>query len=1661
MHILKRFLKICTLAIGFLLLLLILLMLLLRIPSVQNKVLQTAIPSIESLLGGADVEIARVDLDLFDAVGVEGILIRDLRGDTLVFAQELGIDIGAFSLVGAELFVDEIRLEGGVVNAYKLAQDTTFNYQFILDAFAKTEPTPVDTSASAFAFGLRTVKLLDTRIRMLDEKASSDLNFRVGRLLVDVESLDFESLAVDIENIEVADVKGSYFLSARTGESIVDQASDTLSPNSIIAYPYAGLPISVGQLSLKQVDLQYRDDNTSPVSQGFDSGNIYLKGLSAEASNLNWDSTALALNWEELNFREQSGLEVDDLRFNLEVTPSSVDLANFEFRTSESKVLAKAAFNFSSFESLVSLDPTTKVLLELDETYLSFADLQRLAPMLQDVGVNLNATTKIFLDGSVTGSFERLMLDGLNVRLGNQTGLIASGQVSNPLDMENLSYKLSISRLTSSYSDLNRLTSGIDLPAGLADFGRFSFSGSLSGTGKDLDGENLSFSTDGITSFEGDVKLQSLDDIDNLFVDAQVKTLKTNAQELRAFIPDSLAVDLASLGNIGFVGNYKGTLTDFKVDGDLKSALGSLSTDLKATFNKDYSDASYKGDLNLAQFDLGTFLRDTTLGTLTLDIELDGKGLSIEDVASNLKGKVGAFTYLGYTYHDIDFNGKLNEQMFEGFLKIDDPNVKFIFNGLVDLNESIPKMVFEASLDTIALQPLNLYDGPLGLSTSISANLVGNSADNLIGGLRLDTILLQNGDRTAELDELKINAGDTTGGRFLSLDSEVLKGQVLGLFTVSELADAIITYIDNFFPVAEFVSPQAEDEQAMTALKTNKISRPQDFMFSFELSDPTRLVQLFDEGLTELDTASLVGTFNREEKLDASFYMPGISYAGIIADSILAEIIGEKEDLLLTTHTRNLLIGGTEVFTLNADVKLGRDSLVFSIGALAEADSTLLSTQLAVTQNQAGRYSASFNEDLDIVGQTWAIDPQNTIEYWNNYLDIRNLNFSKDDQRILLTSSDESTDKDIAPISLKIENFNLQEFETLVPVDSFRLTGRANGTVAVKDPYGNLYYTADLTLNDIVMNGEPVGTFIANASSDGLDDLVGIDVRLDGSVNDLAIAGTYDIQTGGLEMNANIRAIQLRLIDPLALDVLSNTQGVMRSKMVITGNVDAPVLNGFVALDDAATTVELLGARFKVADSRIDLSEELLDFNTFVLADSSGREATISGTIAHDYFTDFLLDLNLSTDGFKVLGTQPNLEELYYGSAIVAADLAISGDLDIPVIRGTAATREGTDITIVPLISVNGVSQEDWVIYADPETLAKDTLVDLNDLYQANTLGIDLAIAVIVEEDAALNVLIDPATGDALNAYGNAELNINMTPDGDISVTGLYEIDRGAYQFTLPTLGVKLRQYDFEIKKGSNMRFVGDPLDSRFDITAIYSTETTTYELLQLESSSSIDEGQAASAKRRQTVNVLMEMKGTIDDPDILLDIDVPESGGSIATNDVQRILDGLSEQSMYEQVFSLLVFNSFNAFGGGGSASTPADQGAQLAINSLSNLVSSQLNKLADKALAGFDINIGLDSYKDRYTGSRQNSANVDLSRSLFNDRLTITFGTDVNVGSNDLVAGDNTAGFQSNFILSYQLTDSGRYFVSVFRRPDYDVISTNTPYENGVGVRYSKKFD
>ncbi len=117
--------------------------------------------------------------------------------------------------------------------------------------------------------------------------------------------------------------------------------------------------------------------------------------------------------------------------------------------------------------------------------------------------------------------------------------------------------------------------------------------------------------------------------------------------------------------------------------------------------------------------------------------------------------------------------------------------------------------------------------------------------------------------------------------------------------------------------------------------------------------------------------------------------------------------------------------------------------------------------------------------------------------------------------------------------------------------------------------------------------------------------------------------------------------------------------------------------------------------------------------------------------------------------------------------------------------------------------------------------------------------------------------------------------------------------------------------------------------------------------------------------------------------------------------NNVQTKLTQLREEpgELNKQVFALLLLNRFvgeNPFAGssGGGTSTTS-----FAKESVSKLLTEQLNKLASGLIQGVDINFDVATTQDYTTGSGQDRTdfNIGLSKRLLNDRLTVSVGTDI----------------------------------------------------------------
>src|SRR5690606_23616764 len=128
------------------------------------------------------------------------------------------------------------------------------------------------------------------------------------------------------------------------------------------------------------------------------------------------------------------------------------------------------------------------------------------------------------------------------------------------------------------------------------------------------------------------------------------------------------------------------------------------------------------------------------------------------------------------------------------------------------------------------------------------------------------------------------------------------------------------------------------------------------------------------------------------------------------------------------------------------------------------------------------------------------------------------------------------------------------------------------------------------------------------------------------------------------------------------------------------------------------------------------------------------------------------------------------------------------------------------------------------------------------------------------------------------------------------------------------------------------------------------------------------------------------------------------------------------------------------------------------MARQSVSRFLSSQLNRIAGQFISGFDINMDLQSSEDYTTGSKVNRTdlNVSASKSLFDDRLSVTLGYDFLLeGANN--AGGRSAGIPGNLSAHYKLTTDVRYMLRGYRKNELQNLIDVYVVETGLGFRYS----
>ena len=295
-------------------------------------------------------------------------------------------------------------------------------------------------------------------------------------------------------------------------------------------------------------------------------------------------------------------------------------------------------------------------------------------------------------------------------------------------------------------------------------------------------------------------------------------------------------------------------------------------------------------------------------------------------------------------------------------------------------------------------------------------------------------------------------------------------------------------------------------------------------------------------------------------------------------------------------------------------------------------------------------------------------------------------------------------------------------------------------------------------------------------------------------------------------------------------------------------------------------------------------------------------------------------------------------------------------------------------------------------------------------------------------------------------------MSAGIDPSGKITLTGTYEIEQGAYQFSYNFL--KRR---FVIEKGSKIVWLGEPTNAQVDVRAIYTTNAAPLDLLEQRL------GDEAVAERNRYLQKLpfeirLDLTGELMKPVIGFDIVLPPGSynvGSDITAEVNARLAQIRQEpsELNKQVFAILLMNRFvgeNPF----QSSGEGFNATSFAKQSVSRLMTEQLNQLAGGLIAGVDLNFDVASSDDYSTGERRSRTdlNVGISKRLLSDRLTVT------VGSNFELEGpqQSNQGFSNiagNVAVNYQLSKSGRYMLRFYRKNEYQGVVDGYIIETGLG--------
>ena len=1173
------------------------------------------------------------------------------------------------------------------------------------------------------------------------------------------------------------------------------------------------------------------------------------------------------------------------------------------------------------------------------------------------------------------------------------------------------------------------ILSSNDLQAFYDGFGNdesLTFKTRLTGTLNDF---NLNgFELEGLdrTSIYGDfqVKGSFSKDPGDFSLDGSFSDFYTNYYDMVNFLPGpllgQLPQSLREFGNVNLKGDTYVTNSSLDADVYLTSQLGSANADfILRNFNSS-ANSTYKGTLVFKDFNIGRLTENKEFGKTSFNIEFDGGGFDREHLNTQLQGSISKIRYNNYTYSNIRVIGNLRNPVFNGYFVSRDPNLEMEFNGLADVSEDINVYDFEASVQYADLNTLNFVDRD-SISIfkgDIIMNMKGTSVDDAFGDILLLNTSYRNEDDLYYFDDLSISSSFEGPVRTIKINSpDVINGEVTGVFNLSEVGALFENSLGSIY----------------TNYQPRTITTNQYMEFDFDIYN--QIVEVFYPEIELAPNTFIRGRVESDEsEFKLTFRSPRIDLFGNMVEDINLQV--DNTNPIYNTYFEADSVA-TDFYNFSEFSFINvtqRDTLFIRSefqGGKNNNDAFNLNLFHTINENNKSVVGIQ-KSDFKFKDKVWYLNESsnrsNRIVFDNKFRDLQidSLVMSHKNEEIRL--SGEMRDSTYKNFKM---SFNNVDIDKITPeIDSLNLAGTLNGNLDLLQENGAYYPNTDMTVDSLKVNDIYLGNL--DMDIEGNENLTNYSVygvlKKEGleslsTIGDINVSGNEPT----IDLEVNLNRLNMGIFTPLGADVLTDIRGFASGRAFVTGNYKNPDFSGSLELSQAGLKIPYLNVDLDFQNNaRVDLTKQRFVFDDIGIIDTKYKtRGTLNGSISHRDFSQWFLDLELESDRLLVLDTEADEDALYYGTAFIDGEATIKGPTDELVIDVNAATERGT-VFKIPLNDTDAVGDNSFIRFLSPEE--KAARLAGQEIEIPEVKGIEMLFDLDITNDAEVEVVVDQTSGSTLRGRGAGSLLLEINTNGKFNMWGDFIVYEGVYNFKYAGLVQKV----FNVESGGNINWDGDPMDAQLDVSAVYSLNANPAVLLE-----------NPSVNRKIPVDVVINLQGQVEQPEITFDIDFPNASSTVKSELQYRIDDRASKE--LQALFLVTQGTFYSEFGLRGAA----------IYGTLAERASSIVNDIFADDDGKFQV--GVNYVQGDRTPDQQTVDRFGLTLSTqISDRVIINGQVGVPIGgiTESVIIGD--------IEIDFLLNEDGTLRAKVFNREsNIQFIGEEIGFTQGVGLSYSVDFD